>query len=125
MFPPVQSDTSAPTPKATKNPSTFHQSQDTSGANFQTSAFPMSPATKPEMAPFSLANRVRIPNKNMARMGPLASEPTLFTDSITELEMSPTKNEKITMSVPQKTVKNRDRLSCLSAGISPFWTKGS
>ena len=63
------------------------------------------------------------PSKNMADGMPLASEPTLFTDSITELEISPTKNEKITMSVPQKTVKNRDKLSCLSEDL-PFLDEG-
>ena len=78
----------------------------------------MMPITNPDIAPFSLAKRVKIPNRNMAKMGPFAKDPTLLTDSMTESEIPPTKKEKNTIKLPQKTVNTRERKSCFSAGIS-------
>ena len=61
--------------------------------------------------------------RKSARMGPLAREPILFTDSMTDLEMSPTTNEKPTQTTPQNTVITLESMSCRSSGILPSSAK--
>ena len=97
-----------PITNVTQKPTTFHHSQETSGAKAHKLALTRMPVISPMITPLPFVRCVSSPKANTASIEPFAIDPIWLIASRTVLAISPTKKDMTRVIIPQTAVIPRE-----------------